>query len=209
MNQTPAKRSRRERQKDRTHRQLLEAADELFRRQGFDATTVEEIATQADVAKGTFFNYFRSKNDLPEAILASRMSNLLLSPPGAGLSTMERIELLLRTMWRELQPYRLFARRMFAHSVTRLHAAKHGAHLPTPAQAIAGLIREGQQQGTLRGDADAETVGFLITGYFFRLYMLSAGEDLSAEEIGRRLHTMMDLLFYGLLPRESSAGEAA
>jgi len=37
------------------------AAVELFSRKGFAQTTVEEITTAADVGKGTFFNYFPSK----------------------------------------------------------------------------------------------------------------------------------------------------
>ncbi len=200
MSQTTSQRSRRERHKDRTRRRLLEAADELFRRQGFDATTVEEIASHADVAKGTFFNYFKSKNDLPSVIISSRMSGLLLNPPGENLPVAERIDLLLRTMWRELLPYRHFAQRMFTHSVTHPQATPRGKHIPTPAQVIAGLIREDQQRGVLREDADADTVGFLIMGYFFRLYILTAEEDLPTEEIGRRIHAVLDLVFYGLLP---------
>ncbi|GCB44135.1 mycofactocin system transcriptional regulator [Streptomyces sp. NL15-2K] len=37
---------------------------ELFARQGFDSTTVDDIATAAGIARRTFFRYFASKNDL-------------------------------------------------------------------------------------------------------------------------------------------------
>jgi len=37
---------------------LYEAALELFRAQGYEATTVDQITRQAGLAKGTFFNYF-------------------------------------------------------------------------------------------------------------------------------------------------------
>ncbi|MFJ9176087.1 mycofactocin system transcriptional regulator [Streptomyces sp. NPDC102360] len=37
---------------------------ELFARQGFDATTVDDIASAAGIARRTFFRYFASKNDL-------------------------------------------------------------------------------------------------------------------------------------------------
>jgi len=36
----------------------------LFRRQGFEATTVEQIAAAAEISPSTFFNYFPSKEDL-------------------------------------------------------------------------------------------------------------------------------------------------
>lgn len=52
---------RRERKKEETRRRIYEAAIKLFNDKGFDATTVDEIAETADVAKGTFFNYFPRK----------------------------------------------------------------------------------------------------------------------------------------------------
>jgi AcrR family transcriptional regulator len=53
--------SRRERKKEETKERILKAAFDLFRRRGVEATTVEEICEKADVAKGTFFNYFPRK----------------------------------------------------------------------------------------------------------------------------------------------------
>ena len=53
--------SRRERKKEETKERILKAAFDLFRRHGVEATTVEEICEKADVAKGTFFNYFPRK----------------------------------------------------------------------------------------------------------------------------------------------------
>ncbi len=52
---------RRERKKHDTRRRILRAAFDLFKAKGFEATTVEEIAEAADVAKGTVFNYFPQK----------------------------------------------------------------------------------------------------------------------------------------------------
>ncbi len=53
--------SRRERKKEATKERIFKAAFALFKQQGVDATTVEEICEKADVAKGTFFNYFPHK----------------------------------------------------------------------------------------------------------------------------------------------------
>lgn len=53
--------TRRERKKEETKERIFQAAFGLFRKQGFEATTVEEICAAADVAKGTFFNYFPRK----------------------------------------------------------------------------------------------------------------------------------------------------
>ncbi len=52
---------RRARRKIELQERILRAALGLFERQGFFATTVEQVTAAADVGKGTFFNYFPSK----------------------------------------------------------------------------------------------------------------------------------------------------
>ena len=54
----------RERKKLRTRAALRASAFELFRRQGYDETTVAQIAEAADVSQTTFFRYFPSKEAL-------------------------------------------------------------------------------------------------------------------------------------------------
>lgn len=56
--------SRRERKKEETKERILKASFELFRKHGVEATTVDQICEAADVAKGTFFNYFPRKEEV-------------------------------------------------------------------------------------------------------------------------------------------------
>jgi AcrR family transcriptional regulator len=53
--------SRRERRRLEVRERILEAALRLFETQGYEATTVTEIARQADIAYGTLFNHFPTK----------------------------------------------------------------------------------------------------------------------------------------------------
>jgi AcrR family transcriptional regulator len=56
--------SLRERKRARTRQALVDAAVELFERNGYDRTTVADIAAAAEIGTRTFFSYFPSKEDV-------------------------------------------------------------------------------------------------------------------------------------------------
>src|SRR5689334_13716823 len=54
----------RERKKAKTRAAIQEHALRLFRKQGYEETTVEQIADAAEVSPSTFFRYFPTKEDV-------------------------------------------------------------------------------------------------------------------------------------------------
>lgn len=67
----------RERKKRERRRRIEDAAIELFDRNGFDATTIDQIAAAADIAPRTFFSYFDSKDDVVLADYADRLDRVI------------------------------------------------------------------------------------------------------------------------------------
>jgi AcrR family transcriptional regulator len=59
----------RDRKRERTRQAIVAAAMELFERDGYERTTIADIAAAADIGTRTFFSYFASKEDVlfPEA----------------------------------------------------------------------------------------------------------------------------------------------
>lgn len=66
----------------RTHQKLLEAALELFHRQGVDATSIHQITERADVGKGSFYRHFPSKEQLRQELVSQAVAELVAGIAG-------------------------------------------------------------------------------------------------------------------------------
>ena len=71
-----AKPTRSDRRMVRNHKALLDAAEKLIAQKGFDRVTIDEIAETADLAKGTFYNYFDDKNEIAKEMALSIRNEL-------------------------------------------------------------------------------------------------------------------------------------
>ncbi len=59
-----------------TRAELEHVAFELFERQGYEGTTVDDIASAAGIGRRTFFRYFASKNDVPWGNFAAELDRM-------------------------------------------------------------------------------------------------------------------------------------
>ena len=72
-----ARKTRKEVLSEWRHQEILEAARRIFARLSYAATNVEEIAKEAGMAKGTVYLYFKSKEEIFAAVLASDLERLV------------------------------------------------------------------------------------------------------------------------------------
>ena len=108
------RRPRRERKKLRTRALIQKEALRLFLDQGFEATTIEEIAEAADIAPSTFFNYFPTKEDV---VLQDDLDPVLLEAiqmEPAGLHPITVLRKAIHRVFSHLTPqqYTIFGRRL-------------------------------------------------------------------------------------------------
>jgi len=94
----------RERKKARTRASLREHALRLFREQGYQATTVEQIAAAAEVSPSTFFRYFPTKEDVVlQDDMDIRMLDALARQP-ADLPPIPAVRAAMLEAWKSFTP---------------------------------------------------------------------------------------------------------
>lgn len=75
----PVAPSRAARRRAQTRASLLNAARQLFSRQGIETTRINEITELADVGFGSFYNHFESKEEIVEAVLRETVASQALA----------------------------------------------------------------------------------------------------------------------------------
>ncbi|WP_260590727.1 TetR/AcrR family transcriptional regulator [Variovorax sp. DXTD-1] len=169
---------RRERRRAQTLDSVATIAMRLFEANGYNATTMEQIALQADVAKGTLYNHFPTK----EAILAhwvhkelaedtQRLSRLAEKPGSFESRLMQLLDA--SAEWSErYRAYLLdYFRFRFLNIEDELDAGDAQGRPRDLAGLFALLIAQAQQDGTLRADLPAEHLASLLHHLYFGALM--------------------------------------
>lgn len=201
--------SLRERKKLARKERIEEAALKLFRKRGFENTTVEEIAAAADVGKGTFFNYFPTKEAVLLAISDRQMARLqvLLDDEHANAKTDVRTQLL--TLFDVLAHGIEAEENPELVRLTVFEVMKHPETLEQDPNrmrlrdAVHALIEEGQAAKQIRADVDALLIAQALEGvYFVQLFEWCGAPNAFA--LGPRLRLAATLLLEGVAVRKTS-----
>jgi AcrR family transcriptional regulator len=198
---------RRQRRSAEIRERLFRAALSLFAEKGFAETTVEDITNAADVGKGTFFNYFPSKDHillafgemqlgkLEAAIELARQTNAPMSDFLRGLGvrmTQEpaRNPALIRVL---LQAY--LSTTPVRTAMVDLQKRVHTLHTQ--------MIQLGQDRGEIRRDLPAAELAHVFRQTIFgTLLIWSLYGDATLQA---RIEAAFNVLWTGLAPREETA----
>jgi AcrR family transcriptional regulator len=201
---------RRERKKLETRRRIFRSAFELFARRGFDATTVEEIARRADVAKGTVFNYFPQKRTFLLAAHQEWMSQLIeeLGSPDSWTGTpRDQLRRVLDYLTDLSIEHRQLSRLVIFESMRETVIQLDRDLSPDPQDGVRLLeelvrtvIRRGRERGEIRDGVDGEQAATLVSMAAFSTLVRWLVKGGSTEDMKAALAEKMDIIFTGLDP---------
>ncbi len=199
--------SRRQRRSLEIRERLFRAALNLFANKGFLETTVEDITEAADVGKGTFFNYFPSKDHILLAFAEMQLSKLEVAIEMAR-QTGEPMPEFLRSLGVRMtqeptrNPAIIRALLQAYLSTTPVRAAMmdvqkrvHALHTQ--------MIQLGQDRGEIRNDLPAAEIAQVFRQTIFgTLLIWSLYGDATLHS---RIEAAFNLLWSGLAPRGISS----
>ncbi|MBV9775007.1 MAG: TetR/AcrR family transcriptional regulator [Gemmatimonadetes bacterium] len=144
-----------------TSETILDAAEELFAKQGFAATTIKQIGAAAGVNPALTYYYFDNKEKLYRAVLgrligtiATQGARQLDPAPAPDQAVRALVGVQSETLIGRPTLPRILGRELVDHELS--HASDHLAHLSaTLFSRLCELIRAGQEAGTFRDDMDA------------------------------------------------------
>lgn len=194
-------------QKEATRQRVLDAARDLFETQGYEETTVREIARRAEVAVGSVFTTFASKGDILSQVMADRLEELYgeldrVAPHLRG-SVADRLRSLFAIHFAfETRRTKLFlAHIAAAYDWTLGPSSRPYGKNPRLRQVIKDCLADGVARGEICPDQDLDLIIDALMGIYAWTYRLAAWEDADAQEMSAVFDRQVGLLAQGFAPR--------
>jgi AcrR family transcriptional regulator len=151
-------------------RELLEATRRVIGRHGFQGATIDRVAEEAGVAKGTVYLYFANKEELLHAAVLEGMRVMIDQAQQAAASIedpIERLKVQIRAQFRQLNSNQDFLKALILErslATPNPGDARASALLEIFAgylDSIAGLLRQGMARGQVRR-LDPQLAAFML-----------------------------------------------
>jgi AcrR family transcriptional regulator len=186
---------------------VLEAARELFDTQGYQGTTIREIARRADVSVGSVFTTFASKGEILSQVMEARLDSLYAEldrvAPHIRGSTADR----LRSIFAVFFDFEAARSKLFLSHI----AAAYDWTLPPTArpfgrnERLQGILRECLVKGVEAGDVapghDIEQILGLLVATYAWTYRLVVTEGADAKAMTEVMDRQIGLIADGFRPR--------
>lgn len=194
--------------KEEVREAILDATERLLARYGYRKMTVEDIAKEVGVGKGTIYLHFKSKEEIVLSHvdrIVERVKERLWVIARSDASAAHRIRLMLltRVLFRfdSIQHYTLSLNDLLAALRPSL-LARRAVHFDEEAQIFAEVLNEGRDSQEFRFDDSLTTAyGMLHATNSLLPYSLSTTELGEREEVTEKATVIADLILRGLLDR--------
>lgn len=187
---------RKEREKEQRRIDIINAAEKVFFEKGINGATMDEVASAAELSKGTLYLYFSNKEDLYYAICMKGLvilNNLIVNSVSEAKTIYENLFEIGRAYVRFAHEHEDYFKVMTHFDVVEIDfIANQNPHLDDVMTFFIDLLERGQKDGSIRSDIPPPLMAHLLwtqtTGV---LKMLSAkkihieSQNISEEEIMR------------------------
>jgi AcrR family transcriptional regulator len=189
MPETKLELSRRYRKKMECTKTMLSAARSLFEVKGYEATSIDEIAELANVSRGTFFNYFPTKDSLLVKMLEEEAEDILfyLENDLAGYtSPIEKIYRLMLFLIEDTINFRATCR-ILGDKIGIITTANDLFH------ALVSLVEEARKKGEISNDKNPNHIAVMLMG----LHLTIVSYNSIIPSTKKNYCKMLDILFCG------------
>ena len=188
---------------------ILDATDRLLARYGYRKMTVEDIAVEAGIGKGTIYLHFSSKEEVVLSHIdriVDRLKDRLREISGSDATLGERLRLMLLTRvllrFDSVQHYTKSLNDLLAVLRPGL-LARRAKYFEAEAEIFAGVLKEGHQSGEFSFEDEHATAHALLQATNGLLpYSLSTTELGEREEVEQRAKHVANLMLHGLRSRK-------
>ncbi len=153
--------------------EILNAAGELFKNQGYVNTTVEAIIQQVGIAKGTFYYYFESKEDILDALVHEMVGQICADykkiADDPGMSAMDKMREMLRGQNRLSEQKNQLMENLHRPENREFHERINIEIILKISPVLAQVIEQGKKEAVFNVENPLQTIQFLLAGSQFLL----------------------------------------